>query len=82
MQSLGHFSSNIDQGRRRLLLVYIHGFMGNETSFQKLPAHVHNVVSARLAASHTVHTKIYPRYKSRNHIGTATEAFSRWYARF
>src|SRR4051812_8803886 len=27
-------------GRRTLLLVYIHGFMGNETSFQSFPAHV------------------------------------------
>ncbi|KAL8655425.1 MAG: hypothetical protein Q9210_000891, partial [Variospora velana] len=26
-------------GRRHLLLIYIHGFMGNETSFQNFPAH-------------------------------------------
>src|SRR5438045_5011817 len=27
-------------GRRKLLLIYIHGFLGNETSFRSFPAHV------------------------------------------
>lgn len=64
--------------RRTLLLVYIHGFMGNETSFQSFPAHVHNLVSITLAESHVVHTKLYPRYKSRRTIGQVSEDFSRW----
>lgn len=76
-QSLGRAASFGD-GRRKLLLVYLHGFMGNETSFQSLPAHVHKIVSARLVSSHTVHTKIYPRYLSRNHISNATKSFSVW----
>lgn len=29
--------------RRRLLIIYIHGFMGTETSFQSFPRHVHDV---------------------------------------
>jgi len=52
--------------------------MGDETSFQSFPAHVHNLVTVTLAESHVVHTKIYPRYKSRRTIDLAAEEFSRW----
>ena len=47
--------------RRRLLIVYIHGFYGNDQSFRSFPAHVHNYLKATLAESHVVHSKIYPR---------------------
>lgn len=66
-------------GRRKLLLIYIHGFLGDETSFQSFPAHVHNLVTITLADSHVVHTKIYPKYKSRNTLNVARDEFSRWY---
>ncbi|KAM0803463.1 hypothetical protein BDR22DRAFT_791861, partial [Usnea florida] len=69
---------NRTDGRKTLLLVYIHGFMGNETSFQSFPAHVHNLVTVRLEGSHVVHTKIYPKYKSRKAIEFARDAFSEW----
>lgn len=65
-------------GRRTLLLVFIHGFMGNETSFQSFPAHVHNLLSITLSETHVVHTKIYPRYKSRKAIDFARDDFSKW----
>jgi hypothetical protein len=65
-------------GRRTLLLVYIHGFMGNETTFQSFPAHVHNLLTITLAETHVVHTKIYPRYKSRKAIDFARDDFSTW----
>ncbi|KAF2400386.1 hypothetical protein EJ06DRAFT_582232 [Trichodelitschia bisporula] len=68
------------RGRRRLLLVYIHGFMGDETSFKSFPAHVHNIVSITLAESHVVHTKIYPKYRSRQNLQIVSEDFSRWFA--
>lgn len=64
--------------RRTLLIVYIHGFMGTETSFKSFPAHVHNVLSISLADSHIVYTKIYPRYQSRKNISFARDAFSNW----
>ena len=67
------------RGRRKLLLVYIHGFMGNETSFRSFPAHVHNLLSITLADTHVVHTKIYPRYRSRRTIDFARDEFSKWY---
>ena len=67
-------------GRRTLLLVFIHGFMGNETSFQSFPAHVHNLLTITLAETHVVHTKIYPRYKSRKAIEFARDDLGTWYA--
>lgn len=65
-------------GRRKLLLIFIHGFMGNELSFQSFPAHVHNLLTIALADTHIVHTKLYPRYKSRNSIQMARDDFSNW----
>ncbi|KAF2824880.1 hypothetical protein CC86DRAFT_395276 [Ophiobolus disseminans] len=65
---------------RRVLLVYIHGFMGNETSFRSFPAHVHNLVTVTLADTHVVHTKLYPRYQSRNTLEIARDNFSNWLA--
>lgn len=64
--------------RRRLLLIYIHGFMGNETSFRSFPAHLHNLLSVLLAETHVIHTKIYPRYRSKGHITNARDDFSKW----
>lgn len=52
--------------------------MGNETSFQSFPAHVHNLLTVKLDGSHVVHTKIYPKYKSRKAIEFARDAFSEW----
>jgi hypothetical protein len=66
------------EGRRTLLLIYIHGFMGNETSFQSFPAHVHNLVSILVADTHVVHTKLYPRYKSRRALDLVANDFSEW----
>jgi hypothetical protein len=72
-------SESGEPGRRTLLLVYIHGFLGNETSFQSFPAHVHNLLKVTLAETHVVHTKIYPRYRSRKAIEFARDDFSAWY---
>ena len=72
-------AESVNGSRRKLLLIYIHGFMGDETSFKSFPAHVHNILTLTLAESHVVHTKIYPRYKSRRAIEFARDAFSNWY---
>ncbi|PPJ53680.1 hypothetical protein CBER1_00811 [Cercospora berteroae] len=66
------------QQRRRLLLIYIHGFMGAETSFRSFPAHVHNLLTVLLSDTHVIHTKIYPRYASRGKITRARDDFGRW----
>jgi len=77
--SLGPSKNDDRAGRRRLLLVYIHGFMGDETSFRNFPAHVHNLVSVMLAESHVVCTKLYPKYRSRYALEVARDDFSNWY---
>ena len=69
-------SAGVD--RRTLLLVYIHGWMGNETSFQSFPAHVHNLLTVAMSDSHVVHTKIYPKYRSRKSMDNARDNFSSW----
>ena len=56
----------------------IHGFLGNESSFQSFPAHIHNSLTSLLSETHVVHTKIYPRYKSRKAIEYARDDFSNW----
>jgi hypothetical protein len=71
--------SGASDGRRTLLAIYIHGYMGNETSFQSFPAHIHNLLTYRLKESHVVHTKMYPKYKSRRAFEFARDDFSRWY---
>ncbi|KAI0491173.1 hypothetical protein F4859DRAFT_36795 [Xylaria cf. heliscus] len=64
--------------RRKLLVIYLHGFMGNDTSFQSFPAHVHRYLKLALSDSHVVHSKIYPRYKTYKSIDVARDNFSKW----
>ena len=52
--------------------------MGNETSFRSFPAHVHNLLTVLLAETHVVHTKIYPRYRSKRNISFARDDLSKW----
>lgn len=76
-QSL-HPVESAGPNRRTLLIVYIHGFLGDETSFQSFPAHIHNILSSTLTETHVVYSKIYPRYKSRKNITFARDDFSKW----
>ncbi|KIW31259.1 uncharacterized protein PV07_02922 [Cladophialophora immunda] len=70
----------VGDNRRTLLVVYIHGFLGTETSFKSFPAHVHSLLTPAVAETHVVYTKIYPRYKSRRNISFARDDFSNWLA--
>ncbi|KAJ5635930.1 uncharacterized protein N7484_009243 [Penicillium longicatenatum] len=67
-----------DATRRRLLLIYIHGFNGSETTFSELPVHVHSALAALLSESHVVYTRIYPRFKTRGEYQLAVKRFSSW----
>ncbi|KAH6686364.1 hypothetical protein F5X68DRAFT_15465 [Plectosphaerella plurivora] len=67
-----------DGNRRRLLIIYIHGFYGNDQSFRSFPAHVHGYLKDALYDTHSVHSKIYPRYKTYKAIDIAVENFSAW----
>jgi len=64
--------------RRTLLVIYIHGFMGNDSSFRSFPAHVHSYLKNALAETHVLHSKIYPRYKTYRAIEVARDNFSKW----
>ncbi|KAK1835795.1 hypothetical protein QBC39DRAFT_388298 [Podospora conica] len=77
-QSLLPSLTNGPEGRRTLLLVYLHGFMGNDSSFQSFPAHVHHFLKDALAPTHVIHSKIYPRYKTYKAIDVARDNFSKW----
>lgn len=77
MEEYGSAAGHQDS-RRTLMMIYIHGFMGNDMSFQRFPAHMHEFLRISLEATHSVHTKIYPRYKTYRTIDVATENFSRW----
>ncbi|KAK4242291.1 hypothetical protein C8A03DRAFT_29554 [Achaetomium macrosporum] len=78
-QSLVSSMGSVEDGRkRRLLAVYIHGYMGDRSSFRSFPAHVHSFLKDLLAESHVIHTKIYPRYKTYKSIDVARDNFSNW----
>ncbi|KAL8914365.1 MAG: hypothetical protein Q9171_000995 [Xanthocarpia ochracea] len=74
-QSAAVGPSNNDS-RKKLLLIYIHGFTGNETSFQRFPTDVHDLISKQLVATYTVQSIVYPKYKSRKKIDFARDEFS------
>ncbi|OTA61243.1 hypothetical protein K449DRAFT_73255 [Hypoxylon sp. EC38] len=71
-------SEQDDPSRRKLLVIYIHGFMGNDTSFQSFPAHVHRYLKIALSDTHVIHSKIYPRYKTYKALDVARDNFSLW----
>lgn len=60
--------------------MYIHGFLGNDESFSSFPWHVHNLLKSTVAATHVVHSKIYPRYKTYKAFHLATDGLSKWLA--
>ncbi|KAG8414653.1 hypothetical protein J3459_014199 [Metarhizium acridum] len=70
--------SEASLGKRKLLIVYIHGFYGNDQSFRSFPAHVHALLKELLAETHVIHSKIYPRYKTYKAIEVARDNFSAW----
>lgn len=77
--SLPSFDPSEDSSARRtLLIIYIHGFCGSEESFGHFPFHLQCFLQEALHDTHIVHSKIYPRYETRNAIDRAVENFSRW----
>ncbi|KAI9803688.1 MAG: hypothetical protein M1833_000600 [Piccolia ochrophora] len=79
-QSLLPTQSGSRGNKRTLLLIFLHGFLGDETSFRSFPAHLHNLLTLMLVDSHVVHTKIYPRYKSKKKLEHARDDLSHWLA--
>ncbi|KAJ7753888.1 hypothetical protein B0H14DRAFT_2979703 [Mycena olivaceomarginata] len=66
--------------RTLIHLVYIHGFQGNDTSFQTFPTDLQVHLSAHIP-SHLnikIQSSLYPTYKSRKPIALATQNFLAW----
>jgi hypothetical protein len=68
-EPLTQSSSNTKLGRACL---------GNDYSFQSFPLHVHRLLQRRLAGTHRVYSKIYPRYKTYRAFHVARDDFSEW----
>ncbi|KAL4757192.1 uncharacterized protein BDW70DRAFT_153564 [Aspergillus foveolatus] len=66
------------EGKRRLLLIYIHGFLASEGSFYQFPRKVHDLLMVSMPQTHVVYSKIYPRYKTRGSLQDARDAISQW----
>jgi len=56
-------------------LVFVHGFRGDHTSFQRFPTDLHHYLSSRIA---TLETHVYPTYKSRRPLQYAVERLMSW----
>ncbi|KAL0579905.1 hypothetical protein V5O48_002076 [Marasmius crinis-equi] len=63
-----------------LHLIYVHGFQGNDTTFQSFPTHLHKYLSERVPLRHNlqVQSTIYPTYQSRKPLSNATRNFLQW----
>ncbi|KAJ7644969.1 hypothetical protein FB45DRAFT_301304 [Roridomyces roridus] len=59
-------------------LVYIHGFQGNDTSFQTFPTDLHEHLCVKIPAHLKLKSSLYPTYKSRKPIAQATDNFLSW----
>ncbi|PWW78682.1 hypothetical protein C7212DRAFT_350104 [Tuber magnatum] len=61
----------LPRGKWKLLLIHIHGFVGNQTRFQSFPAHLHNLLSVTLNdLGWGIHTKVYAKLMTRHNIST------------
>ncbi|KAF9261744.1 hypothetical protein L218DRAFT_961241 [Marasmius fiardii PR-910] len=63
-----------------LHLIYVHGFQGNDTTFQAFPTHLQKYLSEQIPArlNIQVQTSLYPTYKSRKPLSNATRNFLEW----
>ncbi|KAF5392800.1 hypothetical protein D9757_000924 [Collybiopsis confluens] len=65
---------------RHLHLVYIHGFRGDESTFQAFPTHLQQFVADHIPKhlDMDVNSSLYPTYKSTKPISFATHNFIAW----
>ncbi|KAJ7178203.1 hypothetical protein C8R46DRAFT_1076096 [Mycena filopes] len=61
-------------------LVYVHGFQGNDTSFQTFPKDLQEHLAANIPPhlNIKIQSSLYPTYKSRKPISLATQNFLAW----
>ncbi|KAI7900777.1 uncharacterized protein BX663DRAFT_532179 [Cokeromyces recurvatus] len=65
-------TNNLD----RLLLVFVHGFRGTDTSFKDFPNRLQTLLTNTIKAN--VNALIYPSYKTAGDLRIAVENFSSW----
>ncbi|KAJ2919703.1 hypothetical protein MD484_g667, partial [Candolleomyces efflorescens] len=61
-------------------LIYIHGFQGNDTSFQAFPLHLQEKLSSSVSPELNIRfqSSLYPTYKSVKPLSFATKNFLQW----
>ncbi|WRT66132.1 uncharacterized protein IL334_003085 [Kwoniella shivajii] len=60
-----------------LLLVWVHGFKGNEVTFESFPERISHLL-ATTHASLRVESRVFPAYQTRGELTAATLAFIDW----
>jgi len=66
-------------GQDSLLIVFIHGFMGSDSTFGSFPKHLEEALlrSTDNAVTYIVH-KVYPKYKTKGQLGHIVTEFAEW----
>jgi hypothetical protein len=63
--------------RRSLLLVFIHGFKGSDTTFRGFPQDLQAVLSHSLSHLRVLHA-VYPSFETRGDLGLCVANFKEW----
>ncbi|KAF2863234.1 hypothetical protein K470DRAFT_211246 [Piedraia hortae CBS 480.64] len=63
---------------KTLLLIFIHGFKGNDSTFSSFPRHLRVALSVTLDPLITVKTKAYPRFETRGDLSSCVDNFTKW----
>jgi hypothetical protein len=64
---------------RTLLLCFIHGFKGDDDTFQSFP-HDLKIQVAKKIPDQNVESVVYPKYETKGELAQSTEQFLSWYA--
>jgi hypothetical protein len=65
--------------KRVLLLCFIHGFKGNDDTFQSFPEDLKRTVASNLDDDR-IESVVYPKYETKGELAQSTESFLGWYA--
>ncbi|KAK8054579.1 alpha/beta-Hydrolase [Apiospora phragmitis] len=63
---------------RTVLLCFIHGFKGDDDTFQNFPLDLKKEVSQKLP-DHNVESVVFPRYETKGELKQSTELFLDWF---
>jgi hypothetical protein len=66
--------------RKTLLLVFIHGFKGDDNTFANFPDRLRAVVARALPAV-KVASVVYPKYETRGGLNECVGRFREWYVK-